>query len=133
MGDYIATAVVVIVIIAAMQVASFFVPAYIIPAPLTILQAFVASLITDYPQILITLARLLATLMISIALGTAIGIITGTIAWIRPYLRALVIIDTGIPALSWMLVAVFWFKNPGGAPVLHHDRHRGSDLCAQYP
>ncbi len=111
-GDYIATAVVVIVIIAAMQVASFFVPPYIIPAPLTILKAFVASLITDYPQILITLARLLATLMISIALGTAIGIITGTIAWIRPYLRALVIIDTGIPALSWMLVAVFWFKNP---------------------
>ena len=29
-----------------------------------------------------------------------------------PFLKALVVIDTGIPALSWMLIAVFWFKNP---------------------
>jgi NitT/TauT family transport system permease protein len=31
---------------------------------------------------------------------------------VRPYLKAIVVIDTGIPALSWMLIAVFWFKNP---------------------
>jgi NitT/TauT family transport system permease protein len=111
-NDYVATAVVVAAIVVAMQIASYFVPAYIIPAPLVVLRAFVASLAEDWGQILITLARLLATLTISIIVGTAIGIITGTVAWIRPYLRALVVIDTGIPALSWMLVAVFWFKNP---------------------
>jgi NitT/TauT family transport system permease protein len=111
-SDYVATAVVVAAIVLAMQIASYFVPAYIIPSPLVVLKAFGESVASDYDQILITLLRLLATLAISIAVGTGIGIATGTISWIRPYLRALVIIDTGIPALSWMLVAVFWFKNP---------------------
>jgi NitT/TauT family transport system permease protein len=111
-NDYFATAVVVAAIVLAMQIASLFVPPYIIPSPVSILKSLAGSLVTDYGQILITLARLLATLCLSIAIGTLIGVITGTVAWIRPYLRALVIIDTGIPALSWMLVAVFWFKNP---------------------
>ncbi|WP_368855139.1 ABC transporter permease subunit, partial [Klebsiella pneumoniae] len=31
--------------------------------------------------------------------------------FIRPFLQAIIVIDTGIPALSWMLIAVFWFKN----------------------
>ena len=111
-NDTVATVIVVAAIVLAMQVASFFVPPYIIPSPLSILISLAQSLVTDYGQILITIARLLATLALSIAVGTVIGVLTGTVAWIRPYLRALVIIDTGIPALSWMLVAVFWFRNP---------------------
>ena len=111
-GDNWATAVVVIAIVLLMQVGSYFVPPYILPSPIAILGSLFVSLTTEYLQILITLLRLLVSLTLSIAIGTALGIIMGTFASVRPYLRALVIIDTGIPALSWMLVAVFWFKDP---------------------
>src|SRR5882724_10511779 len=111
-GDNWATAAVVIAIVLLMQIGSYFVPPYILPSPISVLDSLLSSLTTEYLQILITLLRLLVSLTLSIAIGTAIGIIMGTVASARPYLRALVIIDTGIPALSWMLVAVFWFKDP---------------------
>jgi NitT/TauT family transport system permease protein len=111
-GDKWATAVVVVAIVLLMQIGSYFVPPYILPSPISILGSLLSSLTTEYLQILITLLRLLVSLTLSIAIGTALGIIMGTFASVRPYLRALVIIDTGIPALSWMLVAVFWFKDP---------------------
>ena len=111
-GDNWATAVVVLAIVLLMQIGSYFVPPYILPSPISVLGSLLVSLTTDYLQILITLLRLLVSLALSITIGTALGIIMGTIASVRPYLRALVIIDTGIPALSWMLVAVFWFKDP---------------------
>ncbi len=111
-GDHVAMAIVVGAIVLVMQIGSLFIPPYILPSPFAVLRSLGESLATDYGQILITLIRLIVSLMSAIVVGTAIGIITGTIASVRPYLRALVIIDTGIPALSWMLVAVFWFKNP---------------------
>ena len=112
LGDKGATAVVVIAILVAMQIGSAFIPPYILPSPVMVAKSLFESLTTDYLHILVTIVRLLICLLISIAVGTAIGIITGTVASVRPYLRALVIIDTGIPALSWMLMAVFWFKDP---------------------
>ena len=111
-GDNWATAAVVVAIVLLMQIGSYFVPPYILPSPISVLGSLLESFTTDYLQILITLLRLLVSLALSITIGTAIGIIMGTVASVRPYLRALVIIDTGIPALSWMLVAVFWFKDP---------------------
>jgi len=111
-SDHVATAAVVAAIVVAMQIGSMFIPSYILPSPVAVLRSLGESLLTDYGQIFITLLRLVIALAVSIAVGTAIGIITGTIASVRPYLRALVVIDTGIPALSWMLMAVFWFKNP---------------------
>lgn len=111
-GDKWATVVVVVAIVLLMQIGSYFVPPYILPSPISILGSLFGSLTTEYLQILITLLRLIVSLTLSIAIGTALGIVMGTFASVRPYLRALVIIDTGIPALSWMLVAVFWFKDP---------------------
>jgi NitT/TauT family transport system permease protein len=112
LDDKAAAAVVVVAIIVAMQIGSGFLPAYILPSPAAIAGSLYQSIVTEYTQILITLLRLAISLLLSITLGTLIGIITGTMASVRPFLRALVIIDTGIPALSWMLIAVFWFKNP---------------------
>lgn len=111
-SDQFATLIVIVAIVLLMQIGSAFVPAYILPSPLSVVHSLYESLVTDYGQILVTILRLIISLLMSIAVGTAIGIITGTIASVRPYLRALVYIDTGIPALSWMLMAVFWFKDP---------------------
>ncbi|HVV92488.1 MAG TPA: ABC transporter permease subunit [Hyphomicrobiales bacterium] len=112
LADRTATVIVVGAIVVALQIASIFAPAYIAPPPTLIVARMWTSLTVDPIQIAVTLARLAAALAFALVVGTVIGIAIGTIAWIRPYLRALVVIDTGISALSWMLLAAFWFKNP---------------------
>jgi NitT/TauT family transport system permease protein len=111
-SDLRAGAVVVAAIIVLMQIASFFVPPYVMPPPLAVGAALAGALAEDWLQITITLARLAASVAAAMVVGTALGIAMGMSVRTRPYLRALVVIDTGIPALSWMLVAVFWFKRP---------------------
>jgi NitT/TauT family transport system permease protein len=103
---------VVICLIALMQVASLFLPPFVMPAPLVILQAGYDILTTQYEHIGITALRLAVALLFAISLGVLLGIVMGIFPSIRPYLRSLIIIDTGIPALSWMLLAIFWFSQP---------------------
>jgi NitT/TauT family transport system permease protein len=110
--ETIAMIVVVASLFAAMEVASRFVPDYIMPSPLVVLKSLLESMRTEQSHIWITLARLAAAVAFSMVVGIVLGLMMGTYAAIRPYLRSLIIIDTGIPALSWMLIAVFWFKNP---------------------
>ena len=107
-----AMVVVVAALFAAMEIASRFVPDYIMPSPLVILTSLIESLRTEQSHIWITLARLAAAVAFSILVGFVLGLVMGTYAGVRPYLRSLIIIDTGIPALSWMLLAVFWFRDP---------------------
>ena len=107
-----AMVVVVAALFAAMEIASRFVPDYIMPSPLVILTSLIESLRTEQSHIWITLARLAAAVAFSMLVGIVLGLVMGTYAGVRPYLRSLIIIDTGIPALSWMLLAVFWFRDP---------------------
>ena len=110
--ETIAMVVVVATLFAAMEIASRFVPDYIMPSPLVILQSLLESMRTEQSHIWITLARLAAAVAFSMLTGIVLGLVMGTYAGVRPYLRSLIIIDTGIPALSWMLLAVFWFRDP---------------------
>ncbi len=66
----------------------------------------------DYTHVFVTILRLIAAVAFSMLLGIVFGVVMGMLPAVRPYLRALVIIDTGVPALSWMLIAIFWFKDP---------------------
>lgn len=104
--------VVVVMLFAAMEIGSRFVPDYILPSPLVVLKSLFEALATERSHIWITLTRLTVAVAFSMVVGILLGLIMGTYAGIRPYLRSLIIIDTGIPALSWMLLAVFWFKDP---------------------
>lgn len=112
LGDRWSTAVVVIAIVVVIQIASMFAPPYIMPSPLTILRAVHELLVNDYRDVVVTLLRLVIALALSLMIGTTLGVVMAMIPRVRPYLRALVIIDTGIPAVSWILVAVFWFRDP---------------------
>lgn len=111
-GDFVPTMVVSLALVLAIQVASWFVPSYIIPAPIEILKSTWQILTGDLSHIGVTALRLLIAVLFAMATGVLLGVVMGTQPRIRPYLRSLVIIDTGIPALSWMLVAIFWFKDP---------------------
>jgi NitT/TauT family transport system permease protein len=111
-SDLIAPIVVAIVLAILMEIASHFVPDYIMPSPVKVFQSLRELLTADLSHVAVTLARLAAAIVFSMVAGVAIGLLMGTSKIFGPYLRALVVIDTGIPALSWMLVAVFWFKEP---------------------
>ena len=107
-----ATVAVVLLLLAAMEIASWYVPDYIMPSPRAVAEAIYRLAGTDYNHVLVTLARLAAALAFSLVMGVLLGLVMGIAPVLRPFIRALVIIDTGIPALSWILLAVFWFKNP---------------------
>jgi NitT/TauT family transport system permease protein len=107
-----ATIAVVLMLLAAMEIASRYVPDYIMPSPLAVWDAMWRLATTDVSHVMITLARLAAAMAFSMIAGVLLGLVMGISPLLRPFIRALVIIDTGIPALSWILLAVFWFKNP---------------------
>ncbi len=106
------TLVVVAGLVLAIQVGSYYLPSYVMPSPATILVATWEILTTNYLDIIITAARLAVAVLFAIVTGVTFGIIMGMFPRVQPYLRSLIIIDTGIPALSWMLLAVFWFRDP---------------------
>lgn len=107
----IAPIVVAILLGIAMEIASRYVPDYIMPSPVTVMGSVKEILFRDLGQVAVTLGRLGMAIGFSMVVGVAMGLFMGASRKLGPYMRALVIIDTGIPALSWMLVAVFWFKD----------------------
>lgn len=111
-SDLKALSVVVVLIFAAMEIGSWYVPDYVMPSPVIIAKALGQLLSTDLLHVAITLGRLCVAIVFSAFVGVAIGLLMGTSKKVGPYLKALVVVDTGIPALSWMLLAVFWFKDP---------------------
>lgn len=110
--DLFATVVVVIVLLIAMEITSRYVPDYIMPSPVTVWNAARELFFSDPYNVVVTLVRLTVAVSIAMFVGVLLGLAMGILPSVRPYLKAIVVIDTGIPALSWMLIAVFWFKNP---------------------
>jgi NitT/TauT family transport system permease protein len=110
--DIFATCVVVVVLLVAMEITSRFVPDYIMPSPVAVWNAARELFFSDPYHVAVTLARLAISVTIAMITGVLVGLAMGMFPSVRPYLKAIVVIDTGIPALSWMLIAVFWFKNP---------------------
>jgi NitT/TauT family transport system permease protein len=103
---------VIALLLLAMEISSRFVPDYIMPSPMAVFRAIARLATVDSMHVLVTLGRLILAMLFSMVAGVLLGLIMGTFTAVRPFVRALVIIDTGIPALSWILLAVFWFKNP---------------------
>jgi NitT/TauT family transport system permease protein len=110
--DIFATCVVVVLLLAAMEITSRFVPDYIMPSPVAVWAAARELFFSDPYHVAVTLVRLAVAVTVAMCVGVLIGLAMGMFPRVRPYLKAVVLIDTGIPALSWMLIAVFWFKNP---------------------
>jgi NitT/TauT family transport system permease protein len=110
--DLFATCVVVVALLIAMEVTSRYVPDYIMPSPVAVWNAARELFFTDPYHVAVTLIRLTVAVAVAMITGVMLGLAMGMLPAIRPYLKAVVVIDTGIPALSWMLIAVFWFKNP---------------------
>ena len=108
--ELIANAVVIGLLIVAMEVWSWYVPPFSMPSPERTLSYAWRALQNDYLHIGLTIARLLIAVLAALVIGTIIGALMALVRPLEPYLKSIVVIDTGVPALSWMLFAIFWFE-----------------------
>ncbi len=105
------TLVVVVLIFAALAVSSLFTPDYIIPSPRQMLVALVELLTRQSGDLVITVVRLAAGVAAALVLGSALGGLMGVVQPVARYSKSLLFILSGVPALSWMLLAVLWFRD----------------------
>lgn len=95
------------------QIASLFTAPFLFPG-LEKVAAGVLNILTDWDllsQGLITLARLLGAVAISLLIGVPIGIAMGLFKRFDDLFRPIVKFIMGIPALNWVIIVIIWFSS----------------------
>ena len=94
------------------QVASLFLPEYVLPGIQLIFEEFVkmARAGTLLWDTLLTLDRIVRGLVAGFILGALLGALMGTVKKTEPYVMPLVNFIMGVPALSWTLIVILWFS-----------------------
>ena len=101
----------IVVLLAAWQIASLFFPHYLFP-PVQHVLARTVKILFNWPellQVLETAGRIFAGLAGAFVLGSLIAIPIGRYPKIESYVNPFLIFLQGIPALSWVIVAIIWF------------------------
>src|SRR5262245_4147250 len=100
-----------VVLLAAWQIASYFFPHYLFPPVQDILARTVKILVTwpELRQVLETAARIFVGLAGAFVLGSLLAIPIGRYPKIESYVMPLLVFLQGIPALSWVIIAIIWF------------------------
>ena len=94
------------------QIAASFASDTVVPALPDVLSAMWDILSGDgLRDFLTTLARVGAGLAASFVVGTTLGILAGALPTFGRYVLPVVRFVQGIPALSWVVIAVIWFKS----------------------
>lgn len=109
--DLIANVVVIALLIFGMEAWSWGAPVYIMPSPVLTGLEILNILGEDYFHIFLTVVRLFVAVAFALVVGSVLGAIMGMVQPLQPFLKSIIVIDTGVPALSWMLFAIFWFKD----------------------
>lgn len=109
--DVIASIVIILLLIFGMEAWSWFAPVYIMPSPALTGVELGKVLVEDYHHILVTILRLFIAVAFALVMGSIFGAVMAMSPRLEPYLKSLIMITTGVPALSWMLFAIFWFKD----------------------
>jgi NitT/TauT family transport system permease protein len=102
-----------IVLIAIWEVAAYFFPPFLFPSNVTIARNIFAIL-TDMTQIgdaVATSMRILAGMLGAFVVGGVLAIWMGMSTKVQRYVHPLLTFNQGIPALSWVVISVIWFKS----------------------
>jgi NitT/TauT family transport system permease protein len=102
-----------LVLLVIWQVISFFTPPYLFPPIEQIAKEFIV-IFTSWDiavHAFSTMARILIGLLFAFIIGTLIGLLMATKPSFDQYVRPLLNFIQGIPALSWVVIAVIWFKD----------------------
>jgi len=100
-----------LVLVALWQVASLFFPHYLFPSVPAIVKR-VADILVSLPQlieVLTTAARIFAGLFGAFLLGAVVALMIGRSPFIESYVTPVLVFLQGIPALSWVVIAIIWF------------------------
>lgn len=94
------------------QVGSFFLPEYVLPGVQLIIAEFIKMAQEGilFWDTLFTLFRILQGLIAGFIVGATLGILMGTLRKTENYLIPIVNFIMGIPALSWTLIVILWFR-----------------------
>lgn len=100
-------------LLALWQLSSAYIPEYILPS---IAQVFDKgrALVVDprtYSTIVATLQRIVGGFVLSALVGVVLGIAMGMSARLNAYLSPALKFVMGVPALTWVLLAIIWFKS----------------------
>src|SRR5262245_2406624 len=93
------------------QIASLFFPDYLFPSIPQIVGRFVdiATDTTTQVDVLTTAARILAGLVGAFVCGVLLALVLDKSRAVEAYLTPVLVLLQGIPALSWVVIAVIWF------------------------
>lgn len=97
----------------AWQVLSFFFPPYLIPGFQAIIPNFIELIFrpSTYIHAGVSLLRILIAFALSALFGIGVGLLMGLWHRAEAYLLPLVRFIMGVPALSWILIGVIWFRS----------------------
>jgi NitT/TauT family transport system permease protein len=100
-----------VVLMAAWQIASYFFPDYLFPSIFSILKRTVGILLNweELSEVLQTAARIFAGLLGAFLLGSLVAVVIGRSPRIESYVTPALVFLQGIPALSWVVIAIIWF------------------------
>jgi len=105
------TVVPIVAFFAVLQVFATVTPPFIMPSVLDIGARYLEIWTTDLGAIGSTFVRIIAGLVVAFVVGVSGGVAMGMNPTARAYGETFVKFLTGIPGLSWVLIAVLWFGN----------------------
>jgi len=100
-----------LVLLAAWQTASYFFPHYLFP-PVQDILARTVKILVNWPelkQVLETAARIFVGLAGAFVLGSLLALPIGRYPKLESYITPFLVFLQGIPALSWVIIAIIWF------------------------
>jgi NitT/TauT family transport system permease protein len=100
-----------VVLLAAWQIASLFFPHYLFP-PVQAVVGRTVEIFLDGPlllEVLVTALRIFAGLAGAFVFGCLLALLIGRSPFIESYFTPILVFLQGIPALSWVVIAIIWF------------------------
>ena len=100
-----------VVLLVAWQIASYFFPHYLFP-PVPDVVKRTLDIFVSGPlllEVLVTAARIFAGLLGAFILGGIVALFIGRSPQIESYITPVLVFLQGIPALSWVIIAIIWF------------------------
>ncbi len=102
-----------VVILAAWQITSFFLPPYLVPSVGVIISAFIEIVVslTLLGDAFTTMGRIFLGLVLAFISGTVLGVFMGFTETAEKHTLPVLHFIMGIPALSWVVFAIIWFSH----------------------
>ena len=129
--DLFASIVIIALIAFAMEAWSWVAPVYIMPSVVLTGDEILTILGEDYIHIVTTILRLLFAVAFSLVAGSLIGVVMGIVRPAEPFIKALVVIFTGVPRAVVDAVRDLLVPRHRGTRVLHPRGHPDPVLRAQ--